>query len=106
MFERSQSVGVNNENQCELYRRLSDRFEIVVKLIDHFDVQNDGESENQHEIQNEIEKPENSARQRVVESVVILRGAQLAYLFEVGNAVRVQLSYGFQDVAFNMISNS
>jgi hypothetical protein len=56
MFERSQSVGVANENQCELYRRLSDDLEIVVKLIHHFDIESNSESVNQLEIQNEIEK--------------------------------------------------
>jgi hypothetical protein len=56
VFERSQSVGVANQGQCELYRRLSDRFAIVVKLIGYFDVENGSETENQLEIQNWIEK--------------------------------------------------
>jgi serine/threonine protein kinase len=59
MFERSQSIGVNNEKQCELYRRLSDSSEIVVQLIHHFDVQNSRESENRLEVQSEIEKQMN-----------------------------------------------
>jgi serine/threonine protein kinase len=56
MFERSQSVGVDNGNQCKLYRHLSDGSAIVVTLIDHFDVQNGRESENRLQIENEIEK--------------------------------------------------
>jgi serine/threonine protein kinase len=56
VFERSQSVGVANQGQCELYRRLSDGFEIVVKLIVRFDDKNSSESENRLEIRNAIEK--------------------------------------------------
>jgi serine/threonine protein kinase len=54
--ERSQSIGVANQGQCELYRRLSDSFEIAVKLIDHFAVENNSQSEDRLEIQSEIEK--------------------------------------------------
>jgi serine/threonine protein kinase len=45
-----------------LYRRLSDRFAIVVTLIGYVDVENGIESENQLEIQNEIEKQMNLKR--------------------------------------------
>jgi hypothetical protein len=56
VFERCESLGVANQGSCELYRRLSDRFAIVVKLIGSFDVEKGSESENRLEIQNEIEK--------------------------------------------------
>jgi maternal embryonic leucine zipper kinase len=39
-----------------LYRRLSDRFAIVVKVIESFDVEKGSKSENRLEIQNESEK--------------------------------------------------
>jgi serine/threonine protein kinase len=55
VFERSQSVGVANQGQCELYRRLSDSFEIVVKLIGRFDFEKRCESGTRLEIENEIE---------------------------------------------------
>jgi serine/threonine-protein kinase len=42
-----------------MYRRLSDHFAIVVKLIGYFDVKNGSESENRPAIQNEIEKQMN-----------------------------------------------
>jgi serine/threonine protein kinase len=56
MFERSQSVGVANQGQCELYRRLSDKFDIVVKLICLFNVEHNTQSENRLERQTEIGK--------------------------------------------------
>jgi serine/threonine protein kinase len=56
VFERSQSIGVVNQGQSELYQRLSDDFTIVVKLIGGVDVEKGSESENRLEIQNEIEK--------------------------------------------------
>jgi hypothetical protein len=56
VFERSQSVEVVNQCSCELYRRLSDNCQIVVKLIGRFDVEKGGESGTRLEIQNVIEK--------------------------------------------------
>jgi serine/threonine protein kinase len=56
MFERSQSYEVANQGQCELYRRLSDNFGIVVKLMCLFNVKDNTQSEKRLEIQTEIEK--------------------------------------------------
>jgi hypothetical protein len=59
VFERSQSIGVTNEGQCELYRRLFDHAAIIVKLIGYFDIANGSESENRQAIHYEIEKQTN-----------------------------------------------
>jgi hypothetical protein len=56
VFERFQSAEVVNQCSGELYRRLSDNYQVVVKLIDRFDVEKGGESGTRLEIQNVIEK--------------------------------------------------
>jgi hypothetical protein len=56
MFERVQPLGIGDEHLSELYRRLSDGLEIVVKLNRRLDVEQGDDCWTEIEIENEIEK--------------------------------------------------
>jgi serine/threonine protein kinase len=56
VFERVQPLGIGDEHLSELYRRLSDGLEIVVKLDRRLDVEKSDDCWTQIEIENEIER--------------------------------------------------